>query len=385
LNHVAERFGLRRYIELGTRVVAAEFDEVDDSWLIRTEHGEQVSATYCVMATGCLSAPYTPEIPGRSAFAGRMVHTARWPAEQIDFTGERVAVIGTGSSGIQVIPEIAQQAARLTVFQRTSNFSVPARNAPLSAEDQAEVKGHYAHHRQLARESIFGLEFPLTEHAMHAALAVTPEQRVAEYQAWWARGGIGILTAFADLLVDREANDTASEFARSKIRQAVHDPDLAQRLSPTGYAFGTKRLCLDHGYYSTFNRPNVALVDLSSTAIERITQNGIHTSDRSYDLDSIVFATGFDSMTGALLAMDIRGKSGVSLREKWADGPRTYLGIAVAGFPNLFVVTGPGSPSVLSNMVVSIEQHVDWITECISYLRDHAALRIEPTDEAEEN
>jgi cyclohexanone monooxygenase len=384
LNHVADRFDLRRDIELDTRVTSAVFDEATDRWRIGTGRGEHVSATYCIMATGCLSTPYVPDLPGIDTFAGTTYHTGRWPAEDVDFGGQHVGVIGTASTGLQVIPVVAEQAAHLYVFQRRPSFSVPAQNAPLAPDVQREVKANYAKHRQAARESVFGLEIPVNELSQKSALEVSADDRSHEYEARWAYGGVGVLGAFADLLFNKEANDTVAEFVRSKIRETVHDPATARLLSPTDYAFATKRLCVDSGYYATFNRENVTLVDVKATPIEEITPAGPRTRDRTYDLDSIIFATGFDAMTGALTSIDIRGRGAVALRDKWADGPRTYLGLASAGFPNLFLITGPGSPSVLSNVIVSIEQHVDWIASCISDLGRRRARRIEPTVEAED-
>jgi cation diffusion facilitator CzcD-associated flavoprotein CzcO len=383
LDHVADRFALRPDIRLNTRVTSAVYDETDRRWQLHTDDGGLLSARYCVMATGCLSAPHLPTFSGTDSFAGRIFHTGRWPHGAVDFTGERVAVIGTGSSGIQIIPEIAKQAASLTVFQRTPNFSIPAWNRPLDPEVQQQTKAGYVEFRQRVRESYFGLEFPVTELSEKSPLDVSPEQRREQYAAWWAEGGIGFLGAFANLLFDKEANDTAAEFVRSKIRETVHDPDVARILMPVDHALGTKRPCVDTDYYATYNRDNVTLVDVKASPIEAITSRGIRTKDSTHDLDSIVFATGFDAMTGALLSIDIQGRSGISLRDKWAGGPMTYLGIATAGFPNLFIITGPGSPSVLGNVVVSIEQHVEWIGECITYLDEQGAKGIEPSPEAE--
>jgi cation diffusion facilitator CzcD-associated flavoprotein CzcO len=384
LNHVADRFDLRRDIELDTRVTSAVFDEATDRWQVRTDTGQQVSAKYCIMATGCLSTPHVPDLPGIDAFEGRAFHTGRWPDEVIDFSGERVGVIGTASTAIQVIPEVAEQAAHLFVFQRRPSFSMPAQNAPLAPDVQRQMKASYPEQRQLARESIFGAVLTVSEVSQKSALEVSPEDRQREYEARWAEGGLSIYGAFADLFFNKDANDTAADFVRAKIRETVHDPETARLLTPTDYPFAAKRLCVDTDYYATFNRDNVTLVDVKAAPIEEITPHGLRTRDAAYDLDSIIFATGFDAMTGALTSIDIRGRGGITLREKWADGPQTYLGVATAGFPNLFMITGPGSPSVLSNMVVSIEQHVDWIADCIDYLGRHEARRIEPTTEAEQ-
>jgi cyclohexanone monooxygenase len=381
INHVADRFDLRRDIQPSTRVTEAVFDEAAGRWNIRTDRGDEVSARFCVMATGCLSAPQAPPFPGLDRFEGKWYQTGNWPHEGVDFSGQRVAVIGTGSSAIQSIPLIAQQAAQLFVFQRTPNFSIPAHNAPLDPEYEQEVKSNYAEFRQRARESRIGFVVPLND---RPALSISDEERRQEYEARWRRGGLGFGFSFTDLLVDERANETAAEFFRDKIRATVRDPKVAEILAPRDYPLGTKRMCVDTSYYDTFNRDNVTLVNLRETPIEAITPRGLRTRDAEYAVDAIVFAIGFDAMTGALLNIDIRGRRGERLREKWAAGPRTYLGLAIAGFPNLFTITGPGSPSVLSNMIVSIEQHVDWIADCIAHLRDHGHASIEATPEAEE-
>ena len=381
INHVADRFDLRRDVRLSTRVTAAVFDEATHRWAVSTDRGDRVSAQFCVMATGCLSAAQVPDFKGLETFEGAWYHTGNWPHEGVDFTGQRVGVIGTGSSAIQSIPLIARQAAHLFVFQRTPNFSIPARNAPLDPEYERRWKANYAEHRRQARESRVGF---VVERNDLSALEVSAEERLREYEGRWSRGGLGFNATFADLLTSKDANDTAAEFFRAKIRAAVRDPAVAETLSPRHYPVGTKRLCVDTDYYDTFNRDNVTLIDLRTAPIEAITPTGLRTRDEAYALDSLVFATGFDAMTGALLSIDIRGRAGQTLRHKWAEGPRTYLGLAVAGFPNLFAITGPGSPSVLSNMIVSIEQHVDWIADCLVYLREHDRTAIEATVAAED-
>jgi cyclohexanone monooxygenase len=381
IDHVADRFDLRRDIELATRVVSASFDEAANGWDVWTDTGERVSARFCIMATGCLSDARVPDFKGLETFGGNWYHTGHWPHDGVDFTGQRVGVIGTGSSAIQSIPIIAQQAAHLFVFQRTPNFSVPARNAPLDPAHERRVKSRYAEYRRQARESRVGF---LVESSEQSALAVAAEERLRAYEARWGRGGLGFAATFPDLLTNTEANETAAEFFRVKIRGIVRDPGVAERLMPRGYPLGTKRLCVDTNYYDTFNRENVTLVDLKTAPIEAITPRGVRTREAEYALDSIVFATGFDAMTGALLRIDIRGRPGQTLQWKWAEGPRTYLGLAIAGFPNLFIITGPGSPSVLSNMIVSIEQHVDWIADCIAHLREHDYRAIEATVDAED-
>jgi len=381
-NHVADRFDLRRDIAFETRVTAAHWDDDTREWDVRTDRGHHVRARFLVMAVGCLSAAKQPEIDGIDSFRGPTYHTGRWPHDGVDFTGRRVGVIGTGSSGIQSIPLIAQQAAHLTVFQRTPNFTMPAKNGPLAPEAITARKARAREHREAMRVSHAGVVVtPPTE----SALAVDDDAREARFDAAWESGTLfGMVGAFNDLLVNRDANETAAEYVRRRIRSIVRDPDVAERLSPRNHALGTKRPCLDSGYYATYNRENVTLVDVRATPIVAITPGGVRTSEREYELDALVFATGFDAMTGPILGVDVRGVGGRSLREKWAAGPRTYLGLMSAGFPNLFTVTGPGSPSVLVNMLVAIEQHVDWIADCIAYLRDHDIVTIDATVEAED-
>ena len=380
LEHVADRFDLRRDIQLDTRVSSAVFDESAGRWTIETDGGARASAKFCIMATGCLSSTNTPRFAGLDSFAGPTFHTGNWPHAPVDFSGKRVGVIGTGSSGVQSIPLIARQAAQLFVFQRTPTYTVPAHNHPLDPGVQERIKGDYAGLRRRAAQMPFGFD---TRPGEKLALEATAEERRAEYEDRWARGGLPFISGFADLLYSKDANDTAAEFVRAKIREIVRDPRVAEMLSPR-QVIACKRLCIDTGYYETFNRSNVTLIDVSAAPIEAITPRGLRTKNAEYELDCIVFATGFDAMTGALLGIDIRGRGGLSLARKWAEGPRTYLGLATAGFPNLFMITGPGSPSVLSNMVPSIEQHANWIARCIAYLREHELARIEPTALAED-
>ncbi|MGH9270845.1 MAG: flavin-containing monooxygenase, partial [Ilumatobacteraceae bacterium] len=381
-DHVAERFDLRSGIEFDTKVTSAVFDESTGRWAVSTDGGKTVSAQFVVLAVGCLSAAKDPEVPGLGAFDGPTYHTGRWPHEGVDFTGQRVGVIGTGSSGIQSIPLIAEQAAHLTVFQRTPNFSMPAQNAPLDPAVVAERKANYREHRQQAKHSPVGVLLDIPD---ELALEADPDERAARFRAGWERGFLfGISGSYGDLLLDPAANELAAEFIREQIRQIVDDPDVAETLSPRNHPFGTKRPCLDTGYYATFNRENVTLVDLRRDPIVEITPTGIRTADGDIELDAIVFATGFDAMTGPIIGIDIVGRAGQPLREKWAAGPRTYLGLATAGFPNLFTITGPGSPSVLSNMMVSIEQHVDWVTDCLADLRQRGVATIEATVAAED-
>jgi cation diffusion facilitator CzcD-associated flavoprotein CzcO len=382
LSHVADRFDLRRDITFGTKVTAAHFDEAAARWRVTTDAGQELTAQFLVMATGCLSAPKLPEVPGVERFRGRIHHTARWGTDEVRFDGLRVGVIGTGSSGIQSIPIIAEQAAELTVFQRTPNFSMPAGNRPLAASETADMKADYRAYREAQRASRIGVP---TELPTEMALSVPEDVRAAAYQQGWEQGDLYSLTgSYADILIDAAANDTAAEFIRAKIRAVVTDPEVAEKLSPRTFPLGTKRPCLDTGYYETFNRKSVHLVDLRETPLVEITETGVRTSTTEYECDAIVFATGFDAMTGALAAIDIRGRNEVALASRWSEGPRNYLGVAMAGFPNLFTITGPLSPSVLSNMVVSIEQHVEWVTDCIAYVRKSGCTTVEPTAAAED-
>ena len=380
-NHVADRFDLRRDIRFATRVQRASFDEGSSRWQVETAQGEKFSAQFYIMASGCLSVPKHIDIPGAERFAGQTYHTAHWPHEDVDFSGKRVAVIGTGSSAVQSIPIIASQAGQLTVFQRTPAYSLPAANRPLDNQAVTALKARYGEHREAARHSLFGVPMPVVT---RSALEASEDERRVAYENGWQSGTlVGLLQSFGDLLTNQAANDTAAEFMREKIRGIVHDPLTAQTLCPTDFPFGTKRPCLDTGYYETFNLSHVQLVDLRKTPIVEITAKGIRTSEQERSFDCIVFATGFDAMTGAIVNVDIRGGDGFALKDKWADGPRTYLGLGIAGFPNLFTITGPGSPSVMSNMMVSIEQHVDWIAQCMSFLRAQGYGCIEATPAAE--
>ena len=380
LEHVADRFDLRRHFDFDTRVESATFDEVEQRWTVQASGGQVVSAQFVIMATGCLSNANRPDLPGLERFAGDVFLTAQWPHGGVDFSGQRVGVIGTGSSGVQSIPIIAEQAEQLVVFQRTPNYSVPARNAPLDPAEQRKVKSDYMGLRSANRATMvgFGSRLPLPE---PSALAVDEHDRLRVFESRWERGGLSFLGAFADVPFDAKANETAAEFVRAKIRDIVPDPVTAELLTPT-QVIGCKRLCIDSGYFETFNRPNVRLVDIRSRPIDEVTETGVIVGGELFELDCLVFATGFDAMTGALLAVDIRGRAGFTLRDAWAAGPRTYLGLGVPDFPNLFTITGPGSPSVLTNMVVSIEQHVEWITDCIEYLRATGHHTIEATPDA---
>ncbi|HKY76063.1 MAG TPA: NAD(P)/FAD-dependent oxidoreductase [Acidimicrobiia bacterium] len=382
LDHVADRFDLRRLIRFETRVEAAVFDETTGGWAVRTSDGEVTRARFVVMATGCLSTANMPDIPGRDSFAGEVLHTGRWPHHPVEFAGKRVGVIGTGSSAIQAIPVIAEAAAGLVVFQRTPNYSVPAHNHRLQPADLAAVKTNYSDLRERNRRTMIGAGGWATPPG-GPAFGVSEDERERILEERWADGGLWFLTAFNDVVFNGEANDVLAEFVRRKIRATVADPAVADRLSPT-QRIGCKRLCVDTGYFETFNRPNVRLIDLREFPIEAITSTGVRTVAEHIELDSLVFATGFDAMTGTLMRIDIRGRGGVSLRTAWAEGPRTYLGLGVPGFPNLFLVTGPGSPSVLTNMVTSIEHHVEWIGDCLDHLRAEGYDAIEASPEAAE-
>jgi cyclohexanone monooxygenase len=381
LFHVADRFDLRRHIEFETTVVAAHFDQEASSWTIRTDGGDKLSGRFCIMATGCLSTAQTPDLPGADSYRGNVYHTGTWPGP-VRFDNQTVAVVGTGSSGIQVVPQVAEQAAQLYVFQRTPNFSTPAHDRPLDAATEREVKTHYPARRAASRASLGGL--PLPRPTVGVA-DVGADERLAIMERAWHMGGNAMQVTFKDLLVDKETNDVVSEFMRSRIRATVKDPGVAELLCPVDYPFGAKRVCKDTNYYETFNRPNVTLVDLRSEPILGLYESGLRTVKAEYALDSIIFATGFDAMTGTLLRIDIVGRNGLRLGDQWAAGPKTYLGLMVAGFPNMFIVTGPGSPSVLTNMVMSIEHHVDWIARCLADLASGGYSCIEAGEEAQSN
>lgn len=381
IRHVAERFDLRRDIRFDTRVTAAHYDATTREWQLQTDSGADFSARWCIMATGCLSVPTWPAIAGADSFGGSTFHTGRWPHEGVDFSGQRVGVIGTGSSAIQSIPIIAGQARGLYVFQRTPNYSVPARNEPMDPELEARIKANYADFRARngQMQSAFGVRHPRCE---GSALEASEAERQRQFEHHWQLGGLLFLRAYGDLIIDAEANELAQAFIRDKIRSVIEDPEVAEKLLPDSVV-GCKRLCADSGYFETFNQPHVTLVDLRREPIECITPAGIRHAGREYELDSLVFATGFDAMTGALARIDIRGRDGIALKERWEEGPRTYLGLQVAGFPNLFTITGPGSPSVLTNMLYSIEQHVDWIADCVADINAKGLTTIEASGEAE--
>ena len=379
LNRVAEKLGLRRDICFGCRVVSAQYDEATKRWLVETDAGERYAVTYLVAAVGCLSSTNVPDLPGLKEFGGKWYHSGQWPHEGVDLAGKRVGQIGTGSTGIQAAPVIAQTAAHLTVFQRTPTYSVPARNAPLTAEFKRWVRENAGEIGAIARSTANGHAFRIADRNV---ADVTPAERQAIYEAAWETGGLQFRATFRDLMINQAANDTAAEFLKGRIRAIVRDPKTAAALSNIDHPYAAKRPPIDTDYFETFNRDNVRLVDLREDPIERITPRGIRTRTAEHVLDVIVFATGYDAMTGPLLAMDIRGRGGRALREDWRAGPHTYLGLQVPGYPNFFTITGPGSPSVLTNLPVAIEQHVEWIEGCIRHMRRNGIDSIEPDTEA---
>ena len=381
-NHVADRFKLRSDIQLNTRVDRAVFDESANCWDVTTADGKRVNAKYVVLATGCLSNARMPDIKGLSEFKGKVYHTGHWPHEAVDFTGLRVGVIGTGSSAIQSVPVIAEQASQLMVFQRTPNFSIPARNAALTPEEREAFRAKYPEIRRFAREEARNGIY--TDMPDRGALDDGDNERRSKYEARWARGGLTFMSVYNNLAIDKAANDPAADFVREKIAEIVQDPETAKLLQPNNHPIGSKRICIDTDYFATFNRPNVKLVDIRSNPIEQISANAVRAGGKDYEVDALVLATGFDAMTGSVAKIDIRGRNGLTLNQKWAEGPKTYLGLMSAGFPNLFIITGPGSPSVLSNMIVSIEQHVDWIADCLVYMRNSGVDAMEARKEAED-
>lgn len=376
---VADRLDLRSGITFDTRVSSAVFDEDALLWTVTTEGGEKVRSRFVVMATGPLSSPLTPNINGLDSFGGEVYHTAHWPHEGVDFTGKRVAVIGTGSSGIQSIPIIAEQAAQLYVFQRTPNYSVPAGNRTLDLDEIKHAKDTYAERRRMSWRSGGG-----SPHVAHPKMTMeaSPEERRAAFEKRWQLGGVLFSKTFADQMIDMDANDEARKFYEEKVRAVIDDPDVADLLIPIDHPIGTKRICTDTNYFETYNRDNVELVSVRKTPIESIDATGINSSEDHYVVDAIVLATGFDAMTGTLAKIDIVGRDGRKLIDDWADGPRTYLGLGVDGFPNLFLVSGPGAPAVLANMVLHAEAHINWISDAIDYLDEHGLSAIEATTDA---
>ncbi|WP_407038290.1 flavin-containing monooxygenase [Halovalidus salilacus] len=379
---VADRLDLRKDIEFNTEVTSAVFDEERETWEIETDDGSSISTQFFVPAVGCLSTPYLPDFDGIETFEGEWYHTAKWPEESVDLSGKRVGLIGTGSTGIQVMPRLAERANHLKVFQRTPNYGVPSRNEPLTDENWEEIRENYDERWERAHASDDGLGFE----TKYSSVDEAPEDELERtLEEAWEEGAQALLNVFEDVMVNPESNERVAEVIRSKIREIVDDPDIAEKLVPTDHPYGAKRPPLTYdGYYEKFNRDDVELVDVDESPIERIDQSGIQTADSHHDLDVIVFATGFDAVTGTLERLNVRGSDGIKLEEKWDAGPRTYLGLATHGFPNMFTVTGPQSPSVLTNMTVAIEQHVEWISDCIEYVLDNDYSIIEPTEEAED-
>ena len=374
-NHVADRFDLRGDIQFETRVAAANFDEDNDLWRVRSSDGKTTTSRFFVMATGCLSSTALPDIDGIAEFTGTTVHTGQWPKEGVALKGKRVGVVGTGSSAVQAIPVIAEQCEELIVFQRTAQYTIPARNAPLDAEKQSEIKSRYKEFRKanFLMPQALGAEVPQFDDSIHD---VSDEERERRFENAWERGGTLFMSSFNDVLVDESANVYAQDFVRQKIADIVDDPSVAAKLTPH-HTIGCKRLVIDTDYFETFNRPNVRLVDVDDDPIRTVTQRGLATQATEFEFDVLIFATGFDAMTGSILRVEITGRNGLTIQEKWAAGPRTYLGLTIPGFPNMFAISGPGSPSVLTNMIISIEQHVEWISDCIRWLDAKGASTIE--------
>ena len=381
-NHVADRYELRGLIRFEATVTAATYDVQRKRWDVEINGDDTACADYLIMATGCLSAANIPDFPGLADFQGNTYHTGQWPKDGVDFTGRRVGIIGTGSSGIQSIPLIAEQAEHLTVFQRTPNYSVPAQNKPLETAFVEDVKANYDDFRarNKAIPPAFGADFP---RHFDSALDATPEEREARFEEHWRYGGFAFLAAFADIGLNMDANWHAAEFVRNKIRAIVKDSNRAELLCPDT-VIGCKRLCADTGYFETYNRDNVSLVDVSTNPIEKITTQGLVTGGVSFEFDDIVFATGIDAMTGALLRANIRGTSGVELKDKWREGPRTYMGLMTEGFPNLFTITGPGSPSVLANMITGVEHHAEYIIDLLNWMQANGHETVEAERDAED-
>jgi len=383
---VADRFELRRDIQFETSVRSVTYNDEDRSWTLETDTDETFETTYCIMATGCLSVPNTPDITGADSFKGEIYHTGSWPHEGVDFKGLTVGIIGTGSSGTQSIPVIAQEAKHLTVFQRTPNYTMPAHNKPLSESFRQDAKANYADIRKQQRESMvgiigygYGFGGATTDEPTESILETSSEERRHLVE----KEGFSSIQRFIDIGIDMKANELACDMYRSQLSKVVSDKKTAEGLMPHNYPIGCKRPVIDTQYFETFNRDNVSLVDLRKGGIKQITESGIETEQGQFEFDVLVYATGFDAMTGALLGMNIQGKEGRRLADTWEAGPRSYLGLQVHGFPNLFTITGPGSPSVLSNMMVSIEQHVDWIFDCVSYMKDKKYSRIEASEKEE--
>ena len=381
INFVADRLDLRRHIQFNTRVTCAEWDDARQVWVVKTDRGDVVEATYCIMATGPLSIPKDPEIPGIDRFKGELLRAGRWPHQPVSYAGKRVGVIGTGSTGIQIVQEVGPQAGELFVFQRTPSFTMPMRNVPLEPDYVAEVKRNYAGLRESARNSPAGGIRPASTRAF---FSVTPAQRLSLMEDAWKQGGLAMLGTFSDLLVNEEANEHVAEFVRGKIGEMVKDPVTAEKLKPRGYPIFARRPCLDSSYYETFNLPTVHLMDCNEDPIVEITDKGVRTRSGEVELDMLIFATGYDGLTGAMLAVDVQGRDGLRVSQKWSEGARSYLGIMMAGFPNLFMTTGPNGPAALANIIRISENDVDWIADAMRHMSATGQKAMEPTTEAED-
>jgi cation diffusion facilitator CzcD-associated flavoprotein CzcO len=382
LNYVADKFDLRQDIQFSTRVVSAHYAEDENKWTVTTDDGKATKCQFFITAVGVLSTPFIPEIPGLKNFTRASWHTANWPKERVAFEGKRVGVIGTGATAVQLIPEIAKTVGELTVFQRTANFCKPIGNRPITDAEQKEIKANYPAIFQRCKETFGSF---LADFEKRSAFDVTPEEREARYEELWNEPGFGFwLGTYEDILTDLKANETQAEFVRKKIRSRVHDPKVAEMLSPKGHPFGTKRVPLENGYYEVYNQSNVELVDIKATPIEMVTASGLKTTEKEYEFDMLLLATGFDTVTGSLDRIEIRGSGGVALKEKWVDGPKTYLGMGSSGFPNMFTVVGPHNGATFCNIPRCIEQNVEWVTDCIKYMNESGISRIDPNKDAEE-
>ena len=381
-NHVADRFDLRKDIQFDTKVVRLDYDEQGSGWTVTTDKTIQLITKFVIMAVGCLSTPNIPKIHGLKDFEGEWYHTGLWPHHDVDFTDKHVGVIGTGSSAVQAIPVIAQQAKHLTVFQRTANYSIPAWNGPLDTDTAKQWKKNTKVLRDTARRSNSGI---LEMDSDRSGAELSASEQIKQIQKRWNHGGLNLWNTFTDIMTDVTTNEIVASFVRDKIREKVNSPETAELLCPYTHPIGSKRLCVDTNYYETFNLENVSLIDIRTDPIERITAQGIQTSKTNYELDLIVFATGFDAMTGSMLKVEIQGRAQKTLAQKWSNYPQMYLGIAMSDFPNLFVITGPGSPSVMSHVLLAIEQHVDWITDCITYMKQNGFNTIEASPMDEKN
>jgi cation diffusion facilitator CzcD-associated flavoprotein CzcO len=384
-NYVADRFGIRDQVQFGTAVTRLRFDDATSRWHVSTDRGGEVTARFVIAATGSLNATNIPDFKGAGTFGGQWYHTSKWPKEGVDFAGKRVGVIGTGSTGIQVIPVVAKEAAHLTVFQRTANFSIPSRNRPVDPDYERDWKQNYRRYREMMKSTASAAVL-MGQRMDRSVFDVSDEEREEILErAWESRSGFKFTGSFKDVRTNIEANEVVAEFVRRKIRQIVKDPEVAELLCPRTHPLGTKRLCLDSGYYETFNRPNVKLVDVRANPITEITPTGLRTTAGEHELDILIYATGFDAMTGSMTRMNVTGAGGVRLEDKWANGPTNYLGFLVAGFPNLFMIHGPGSPSVLAQMIMSAEWQVDWLHDRIAYMLHHGFERVGTTEQWEES